>query len=78
MACTKTRNAKTKPSKRNDRNHRNDQNETTETKRPKQNDRNETESYTFDLHEVLSVFGTKSQSINIQRIILNENQYKIT
>ena len=70
MACTKTRNAKTKPSKRNDRNHRNDQNETTETK--------QSGTYTFDLHEVLSVFGTKSQSINIQRIILNENQYKIT
>ena len=38
-ACTKTRNAKTKPPKRNDRN---DQNETTKTKRAKRNDRNET------------------------------------
>ena len=50
-ACTKTRNAKTKPSKRN---HRNDRNETTETTETKQSG-----TYTFDLHEVLSVFGTK-------------------
>ena len=46
MACTKTRNAKTKPSKRNDHNHQNDQ--TKITKPPKHNNKTtETSDKTF-------------------------------